>query len=691
MLTRTDAELLETYARSDDSAAFAEIVSRYGAMVYRVCFRTLANQHEAEDASQAVFLALAEKASKLRREEPLASWLHTVSRQTALFLARTRARRKRREATAAELLELERSQEEVEPGRGTLFRALDEALDSLSEVQREAVILRHLRGLSEKEAAAAAGCAANTLSCRASDGVARLRRILAERGCTLGAPALLAALETEAGASVPQTLIPSILAASRLAAGTVGATAGAGYVLGIMEGAMRAIFMTKAKLVGVGLVVGLAAGLVGMRIVDEVRVGMAGTAIARKASLLDGESDKLSMKSYGEVKRYADDRRKATAAKRSSKNKAKPLNRSLTAESFNSNIDRAISEINAAEVYKMIFAIMQSEATRGKISRIKELTGLGGDPNKTAQKLTEEEKEELKRLLHSPEIREIADLLKEATQKDSCDFNLDYSQGYSLPLPHLSQIRELVRLANGMAMAAATGGDTSGAIELLELGLKASASVSADSLLISQLVTFACDKIMISAIDTIADAPVSEAQLNSLMLELAKRDYAADMADALNQEASFFNDAMDKLAAGDLSIEELLGGTDNKVADKSDLLRILGDKELVEANKRKVGEYYGRLASLLSSPYDDSAKAQAEKMSSDFKALPIDEYAMVLLFAPSMDALLKKTAECSSGLDAAFQKLAISIYKSKYGKEPESAADLKEILDSVAGLSEKTR
>ena len=41
---------------------------RHGAMVYRVCFRTLSDKHEAEDASQAVFMALADKASKLRKE-----------------------------------------------------------------------------------------------------------------------------------------------------------------------------------------------------------------------------------------------------------------------------------------------------------------------------------------------------------------------------------------------------------------------------------------------------------------------------------------------------------------------------------------------------------------------------------------------------------------------------------------------
>lgn len=93
MPTRIDAELLTAYAEGGDPAAFAEIVSHHGPMVYGVCLRKLASRHDAEDASQAVFMALARKASRLRREGVLTGWLHTVVRQTAPTLARARAGR----------------------------------------------------------------------------------------------------------------------------------------------------------------------------------------------------------------------------------------------------------------------------------------------------------------------------------------------------------------------------------------------------------------------------------------------------------------------------------------------------------------------------------------------------------------------------------------------------------------------
>ena len=88
MQMKNDTELLEAYAESNNPATFAEIVSRYGSMVYRACFRTLINRQDAEDASQAVFMVLIKKAKRMRREGSLACWLHKVARQTALFAGR---------------------------------------------------------------------------------------------------------------------------------------------------------------------------------------------------------------------------------------------------------------------------------------------------------------------------------------------------------------------------------------------------------------------------------------------------------------------------------------------------------------------------------------------------------------------------------------------------------------------------
>ena len=137
-----------------------------------------------------------------KRDGSLAGWLHLAARNAALFIARKRARQGLRESSAREFLDAYHQPEANVQDRETVLRHLDDELASLTAVQREAVILRYLDGLSEKDAALSVGCAPHTLSCRASDGIANLRKRLVSRGCALGIPALIGVLEADAQAAI---------------------------------------------------------------------------------------------------------------------------------------------------------------------------------------------------------------------------------------------------------------------------------------------------------------------------------------------------------------------------------------------------------------------------------------------------------------------------------------------------------
>ena len=271
MRTENDAELIKAYVERDDQGAFAEIVSRHGSMVYRVCFRKLLNRHDAEDASQAVFMALIKKSKQMQWQDSLACWLYSVARQTALFMARTRARREHRESAAMELLDAESHPQVTAQDRESVLKFLDNELAALSYGQREAVILRYLDGLSEKDAALAAGCAPHTLTWRARNGISNLRKRLVRRSCALAVPALVGVLEADAQAAIPQTLIPSLLAVPKLAA--AGATAGtaSANITMLMEGALKTMAIAKIKTVGIGIIVALLIGTTGVVAVKEVQ------------------------------------------------------------------------------------------------------------------------------------------------------------------------------------------------------------------------------------------------------------------------------------------------------------------------------------------------------------------------------------------------------------------------------------
>ena len=132
MRTENDAELLKAYVERDDQGAFAEIVSRHGSMVYRVCFRKLVNRHDAEDASQAVFMALVKKSKCMKSKGSLIRWLYSVSRHTALFMARSRVHRLQRETKAIEIMDSESHPHVTAQDGEIVLKFLDYELASLS-------------------------------------------------------------------------------------------------------------------------------------------------------------------------------------------------------------------------------------------------------------------------------------------------------------------------------------------------------------------------------------------------------------------------------------------------------------------------------------------------------------------------------------------------------------------------------
>src|SRR5215468_8483939 len=91
----TDGELLNRYADRGDRGAFAILFHRHARMVLGVCRRSLPTVQDAEDACQATFLVLANKAKGGRWQASVANWLYATARKVARN-ARVAAQRRAR-------------------------------------------------------------------------------------------------------------------------------------------------------------------------------------------------------------------------------------------------------------------------------------------------------------------------------------------------------------------------------------------------------------------------------------------------------------------------------------------------------------------------------------------------------------------------------------------------------------------
>jgi RNA polymerase sigma factor (sigma-70 family) len=249
----SDGELLERFAARREEGAFAALVRRHGPLVLGVCRRVLHDGHDAEDAFQATFLALARKAGDVGRAPSVAGWLYRVAYHVAVKALARKAARQQHERRAAVATPADPVSEVT--GR-ELLRVLDDELHRLPEQLRAPLVLCYLEGKTRDEAARELGWSLGTLKRRLEQGRGHLHARLARRGMALAA--LLAA---GAGAAV----VPAALAATTTGAALLVAAgnpaAVPARVVSLMAEALRATTAVRRKAVGAALL--LAVTLIG--------------------------------------------------------------------------------------------------------------------------------------------------------------------------------------------------------------------------------------------------------------------------------------------------------------------------------------------------------------------------------------------------------------------------------------------
>src|SRR5262245_46104506 len=227
-----DAQRLERFVATKDEAAFELLLWRHGPMVLGVCRRLLRHAHDAEDAFQATFLALARKAGSIGRGEAVGAWLASVAYRVALRVrADVRKRSSREESMLDAIASVGREWDD-------LGEVLDEEIQRLPARQRSAFVLCVLEGKTGDEAARELGCAPGTVSSRLTRARERLRRALTRRG--------VAPEETLSSEQLALGVPPALLAKTLgVAAGTPGAVPA--RVAAYTEGALRAMVLTRLK------------------------------------------------------------------------------------------------------------------------------------------------------------------------------------------------------------------------------------------------------------------------------------------------------------------------------------------------------------------------------------------------------------------------------------------------------------
>lgn len=150
MTKLSDAELV-ALARSGDAEAFGELVRRYQRPAYSVALAITGNHHDAEDVAQDSFIVALERLDECRNPDRFAGWLLSAVRNRARNVVR------REKVRTAGPISHDARTDGPSPARAAEIAALrtklEEALETLTEVQREIVLLHDLEGWKHDEIA----------------------------------------------------------------------------------------------------------------------------------------------------------------------------------------------------------------------------------------------------------------------------------------------------------------------------------------------------------------------------------------------------------------------------------------------------------------------------------------------------------------------------------------------------------
>jgi len=239
-----DWQRIKEFVNGSESA-FKRLVEQYTGLVFSVCRRKLKSSEHAEDATQVTFMLLAEKAKEMDSRVVVASWLYRTAWLTSKWMLRKELVHVLKEKEVSSMTPIKQTPDTELLWQEASF-ALDDAMATLPEKYRNAIVMHYLDGKTYQEVGNVIGCTEDAARMRATRGLDKLRQVLTRRGIMATSTMIATFLGSRVVEAAPIGLTLKIATG---VAGSSTVAAKAGPLAAIANGVTKIFFWAKVKAV----------------------------------------------------------------------------------------------------------------------------------------------------------------------------------------------------------------------------------------------------------------------------------------------------------------------------------------------------------------------------------------------------------------------------------------------------------
>jgi len=171
--------------RQGDELAWEVLVRQHQGRVCAIAYGYTGDQDEAYDLAQEIFVRVYRSLDSCEDPERFISWLTRIARNACVdHLRRLKARPPRQDIPADEMHNLPSGTPDPEQDwvRNSRKRLVLAAMQDLSEINREIILLKDIQGLPLEDIATMLDLPLGTIKSRSSRARVELARIIADRG-----------------------------------------------------------------------------------------------------------------------------------------------------------------------------------------------------------------------------------------------------------------------------------------------------------------------------------------------------------------------------------------------------------------------------------------------------------------------------------------------------------------------------